>query len=92
MCSHTRKDKIRNNHILERVGVTPINVKLVENRLRWFGHVQRRPINAPMRRVDETTWSPIKRGRGRPRQKLSKLIERDLLVNNIPKELVNNRA
>ena len=41
----------------------------------------------------ETTWSPIKRGRERPRQTLNKLIERNLLVNNnIPKELVNNRA
>ena len=85
MCGHTRKDKIRNDHIREWVGVAPITEKLVENRLRWFGHVQRRPINAPVRRVDETTWSPIKRGRERPRQTLSKLIERDLLVNNIPK-------
>ena len=51
MCGHTRKDKIRNDHIREWVGVAPITEKLVENRLRWFGHVQRRPINAPMRRL-----------------------------------------
>jgi len=29
--------------LLERVGVAPIVEKLVENRVRWFGHVERRP-------------------------------------------------
>ena len=57
------------------------------------GHVQRRSLDvSSVRRVDQTTWSPIKRGRGKPRQSLSKFIEQDLLVNNILKELVNNRA
>ena len=55
MCGHKRKDKIRNDHIRERIGVVPITEKLVENRLRWFDHIQRRPINASVRRVDETT-------------------------------------
>ena len=39
----TRQDKIRNGAIRERVGVAPIVEKMVENRLRWFGHVERRP-------------------------------------------------
>jgi len=30
---------------LERVGVAPIVKKLVENRLRWFGHIKRRPVD-----------------------------------------------
>ena len=92
MCGHTRLDKIRNDHIRERVGVAPISEKMVENRLRWFGHVQRRPLDAPVRRVDQIIRSPIKRGRGRPRRTLGELIEQDLLVNNIPKGLVTNRA
>ena len=45
MCGHTRKDKIRNDHIREWVGVAPITEKLVENRLRWFRHIKRRPID-----------------------------------------------
>ena len=42
--------------------------------------------------VGEKSWSPIKRGRGRPKQIVTKLIELHLLVNNITKEFVNNRA
>jgi hypothetical protein len=46
MCGHTRKYRIKNEVIHERVGVAPIEEKLVQHRLRWFGHVQRRPPEA----------------------------------------------
>ena len=49
MCANTRRDKIRNEDIRE--DVAPIEEKR-ENRLRWFGHVRRRPTYAPVRRVD----------------------------------------
>jgi len=39
--------------LLEIVGVAPIVEKLVENRLRLFGHVERRPVDAVVRRVDQ---------------------------------------
>ena len=55
MCGHTRKDQIRNDHKVEQLGVAPITEKRVENRLRWFGHAQRRPIDAPVRKVDQST-------------------------------------
>jgi hypothetical protein len=35
------------------VGVAPIVEKLVENGLRWFGNVERRPVDAVVRRVDQ---------------------------------------
>ncbi|GER55389.1 F-box protein At1g55000 [Striga asiatica] len=58
-CGHT-SDRIRNENIRDRVGVAPIEEKLVQHRLRWFGHVQRRPPDAPVRRgvlqrVDDPT-------------------------------------
>ena len=53
MCGHIRKDKIRNEIIRNKVGVVPIKEKMKETRLRWFGHVRRRPRDASMRRVDE---------------------------------------
>ena len=72
--------------------MTPTTEKLVENHLRWFGHVQSRPIDVSVKRVDQTTWSPIKRGKERPRQTLDEFIEQDPLVNSIAKELATDRA
>jgi hypothetical protein len=33
------------------VEITPIVEKLVENKIRWFGHVERRPVDAVIRSV-----------------------------------------
>jgi len=41
MSGKTRQDMIMNDTIRERVGVAPIVEKLVENRLRWFEHVEK---------------------------------------------------
>jgi hypothetical protein len=43
ICDHTRRDRVRNDNIRERLGVAPVEEKLVQHRLRWFGHMQRRP-------------------------------------------------
>jgi len=56
-------DRIRNDHIRERErewGVAPIVEKMVENRLRWFGHVERRPVDSVVR-VDQMEDSQITR-------------------------------
>jgi len=63
-------DRFRNDTIRERVGVAPIVEKLVENRLRWFGHVERRLVDAMVRRVDQMEESQVKRGRGRPKKNI----------------------
>ena len=39
MCGYTRRDRIRNVVIRERVGVAPLEEKLRETRLRWFRYV-----------------------------------------------------
>ena len=41
-CGKTRQDKIINENIKECVGVAPMLEKMVENRLRWFGHLESR--------------------------------------------------
>jgi len=38
MSGKTRQSMIRNDTIRERVGVAPSVEKMIENRLRWFGH------------------------------------------------------
>lgn len=60
----TRLDKVRNEYIRGSFKVAPIHNKLTENRLRWYGHVMRRPEE----HVVKTALSlpENKRGRGRP--------------------------
>jgi hypothetical protein len=49
ICGHTRRDRVRNDDIYERLGVAPVEEKLMQHRLRWFGHMQRRPAKASIR-------------------------------------------
>jgi len=92
MSGHTRKDKIRNDCVRKKVGVADIGEKMTETRLRWFGHVQRRPLEAPVRQVDQMVCNPIKKGRGRPRRTLGDMVKRGLLINCIFSTLVSNRV
>jgi len=77
---------------LERVGVAPIVEKLVENRLRWFKHVERRPVDAVVRRVDQIEKSHVKRGRGRPKKTIRETNRKDLEVNKLDSNLVYDRT
>jgi len=43
MCGNTKRNKVRNEDIRTKIGVTPIEEKMRENRLQWFGHVRCRP-------------------------------------------------
>ncbi|VFQ93999.1 unnamed protein product [Cuscuta campestris] len=48
MCGKTRLDRISNEVIRRQVGMAPVEDKLREARLRWFGHVRRRDADAPV--------------------------------------------
>ena len=78
MCSHTRKDRVRNDDIRYRVGVTPIGVKFVQHRLRWFGHIQCRPPEASVHSGRLKRAENVKRGRGRPNLTWEESVMRDL--------------
>ena len=41
----TRRDRIRNTVIRERLGVEPVLDTVEKSRLRWYGHVQRMPAD-----------------------------------------------
>lgn len=68
ICDKTIWDKIRNDTFRENVGVTPIVEIMVENKLRWFGHVERISIDSVVKRVDMTERSQTTKGRVRPRK------------------------
>ncbi|XP_009630856.3 ethylene-responsive transcription factor 3-like [Nicotiana tomentosiformis] len=61
MCEHTRLDRIKNKVIRDKVGVTPIEDKMREVRLRWFGHVRKRSTYASVRRRERLTLEGLRR-------------------------------
>ena len=91
-CGHTRRDRVRNEVIRDRVGVAPIEEKLTQHRLRWFGHVQRRPPEAPVRNGVLELVDNVKRGRGRPKLTWDESVKRDLKDWNISKEIALDRS
>ncbi|KAG5627771.1 hypothetical protein H5410_012989 [Solanum commersonii] len=61
----TKRYKIKNKDIRDKVGVSLVDDKMQEERLRWFGHVKRRCTNAPVwslllcSKLIEIEWFPI---------------------------------
>ncbi|PHT99370.1 Beta-galactosidase 16 [Capsicum chinense] len=68
MCGLTRGDRVRNETIREKVGVTSVECKMREARLRWFGHVKRRGMDAPVRRCERLALDGFRWRRGRPKK------------------------
>jgi hypothetical protein len=64
-CGHTRRDGVRNDDIRDMVGMAPIEEKLIQHRLRWFGHVRRRPPEAPVHSGILKRADNVKSSRGR---------------------------
>ena len=87
ICGHTRKDQVRNVDILIRVGVAPIEEKVVQHRLRWFGHIERRPPEAPLHTGRIKRDENVKRGHDRPNLTWEESVKKDLKDWNITKEL-----
>ena len=92
MNGYTLKDRIRNDHIRERVGVAPISKKMREYRLRWYEHVQRRELDEPVRIVEQMEREPYIRNRGRPKRTLDEVIQRDMVVKNLSSGMTRDRA
>ena len=82
---HIRRDRVRNDDIRERLGVAPIEEKLIQHRLRWFGHVQWRPEDTTV--CSEIIRRPekVKRGKVRPNLTWEESVKIDLKYWNIAK-------
>ncbi|VFR02509.1 unnamed protein product [Cuscuta campestris] len=68
-------------------GMAPVEDKLQEARLRWFGHVRRRDADAPVRRCERITVIEGSRGRGRPRKNWKDVIRQDLGLLNLTEDM-----
>ena len=91
MSGKTRNDKIRNEFIRGSLGVVPIGDKIRESRLSWFGHVQRRPMIAPVR-WSEAIQVEGARTRGRPKLTWVEVVRRDIATCNLMADMTLNRA
>ena len=91
MCGHTLMNRISNQEFRDRLGVAPISEKMRENRLRWFGHVQKKTFDALVRRV-ESIIVEGKRSRGRPRRTWDEQIRVALYELNISTGLTKDRS
>nr|GFA80172.1 putative methyltransferase family protein [Tanacetum cinerariifolium] len=66
ICGKTMVDMIPNEVFKAKIDVDSIIDKMREGRLRWFGHVKRRPKTAIVRRVEAMLVEGSRR-RGRPK-------------------------
>ena len=78
MSGHTLIDRIRNQEFRK-------------DRLRWFGHVQRKTFVAPVRRV-ESIIVEGKRSRGRPMRTWDEQIKVDLHELSLSECLIRDRG
>jgi len=90
MCGYGKLDRIKNEVIKERVGVAPLEKKLREIRLRWFGYVKR-SVNASVRRCEMINLLHCKRGRGRPKMSWNKVIRSDMVFTGITDDMAQDR-
>ncbi|VFQ61992.1 unnamed protein product [Cuscuta campestris] len=91
MSGKTRWDRISNEVIRRQVGMAPVEDRLREARLRWFGHVRRRDVDAPVRRCKRITVIGGSRGRGRPRKNYKEVIRQDLGLLTLTEDMALDR-
>ncbi|XP_063385560.1 uncharacterized protein LOC134673382 [Cydia fagiglandana] len=86
----TLLDKIRNDFIRGSFKVAPISDKLKENRLRWYGHILRRPEDHMVKIA--LNMPTQKRGKGRPPATWLTTVEKDMKDVNTDAEIAKNRG
>ncbi|XP_050673484.1 uncharacterized protein LOC126971305 [Leptidea sinapis] len=72
----TLKDKVESKYIRGSFKVAPITDKISETRLRWYGHVMRRPDDYVVKKC--LSMAARKRGRGRPQTTWMTKVQRDM--------------
>ena len=77
MSGVTLKDRIRNDYVRGSLGVESIRDVLARNRLRWYGHMVRKPEDDVVAKVWRKDWGK-KFGRGRPEQTWDAVVKKDM--------------
>ncbi|GJT83013.1 hypothetical protein Tco_1057355 [Tanacetum coccineum] len=72
------------------LNVDSIIDKMREGRLRWFGHVKRKPQNAPVRRVEAMLVEGSRR-RGRPKLRWEDRLKQDMMELLLSVDMTSDR-
>ena len=91
MCEHTLMDRIKNQEFRDKLGVALISGKMREKRLMWFGHVQRKTFDAPVRRL-ESIIVEGKRSRDKPKRTWDEQLRVDLQKLNLSADLTRDKS
>nr|QQJ42582.1 chitinase 6-2 [Sogatella furcifera] len=89
-CGLTRRDRIRNEIIRNKMKVTEISRKVQEKRLQWYGHVERREDDYVGKRIDRLIVEGTRK-RGRPRKKWKNCVEQDLAEKGLTPDEAQDR-
>lgn len=66
----------------------PIVDKMMENKLSWLGHVERRSVDSVVRRIHQMETRNKITGRGRSRKTIREVIKKDLKINDLDKNMI----
>ena len=62
-----------------------------EARLRWYGHIRRRPMDAPVRRCEMIEYSDYIRSKGGPKKSWSEVIRHDLKTLGLVEDIAQDK-
>ena len=85
MCGVKLKDRLPSKELRERLGVDDIALILQQNRLRWYGHVQRKDDDVWVKKCMEYEVEGS-RPRGRPKRTWKEVVWEDCQARKLTKE------
>jgi len=86
-----RLNRITNEVIRDKIGVTCIEDQIRETRLCWFRHIRRTNMDAPIRRCERIARPDSRRSRGRPKKSWSEVIRYDLKTLRLVEDMTQDR-
>ncbi|GKC68632.1 hypothetical protein Tco_1101230, partial [Tanacetum coccineum] len=89
-CGKTMLDMIPNGVYRAELEVETIINKMGDGRLRWFGHVRRRPQSTPVRRVEALVVDGMRR-RGRPKLRWEDRVKLDMKELLLSEDMTSDR-
>lgn len=78
MSDNKLKNRIKNENIQCKLEVAPMEDKIRETRLRWFGHVQKKPVDATVRKIDWFEVTGTSRDRKIPKKIWIEIVRNDI--------------